>query len=306
MQHEGETVMSKLYELKKTIRFFLRRLLDVKENETVKSAIERKKLHIIKKIDKRKVSMASFRRLINKAGIKEGDTIIIHCAWRGCYSLDMSPDDVIGCFKECVGADGLVLMPAYGNSREVLDIKNTKSAAGVLSEAFRIMDGVYRSKQPHFSMCAWGKDASDICSGHEKCKYSFDSFSPYYKAIHNRKAKVVLIGLDKRSVKTPIYHLAAVESIGKSEMYKNIYDTSECGRVIDENGEEIKVKYLVRNKNFLNDDKIFLKLLSEVKPVDIRVAGFSMVVIDGMKLYQRVLQYCVNQGKIYRHVISVI
>ncbi len=288
------------------MRAIIRVAFGVKGGETIKSAIERKRIHIIRLLDKRRISKKEFRKMLKYVGLKRGDTIIIHCGWRGCYSLDMSPEEVIEIFRDIVGENGLILMPAYGESADYLDIRKTPSHAGALSEIFRKMDGVVRSRQPHFSMCAIGKGANEVCDGHDRCVYSFDKCSPYYKAIKKYDAKVILMGLDKHSVKTPVYHLAAVEAIKNSKKYEAIYDTNEFGKVIDKDGKIINVRYLVRNKNYINNDKIFLKLLLDIHPCAVKKYGFNITVIDGQRLYEHVLDFCQNNGDIYRKVISVI
>ena len=298
--------MSIVFGIKKIFRSLCRFMIGAKPGETIESAIDRRKMHLLKKIDKRRITKSEFEEMLRKTGISKGDTVVIHSAWRGCYTLNMTPAEVIESIENTIGKDGLLLMPAYGNRQKVFDIKRTKSNAGVLTEVFRNMNGVYRSKQPHFSMCATGIGASEICGEHEKCMYSFDKYSPYYKAILNRDAKVILMGLDRHSVKTPIYHLAAVESINESSLYKTIYDSYESAKVIDENGKTIDFTYLVRNKNYLNDDKIFRKLLMDTNPICLKKYGFSMIVIDGKALYNHVLTFCMAGGQIYKRVISVI
>lgn len=298
--------MSLSYHIKKYIRRNLRIFLKVRQNENINDALERKYFHLVKKIDRGRIGEDEFREIIVGLGIERGDTLIVHCAWRGCYNLKISPIKVIEILEEILGEEGNLLMPAYGNDRTYLDLKNSESAAGVLSECFRKQENVVRSRQGHFSMCAKGKVARNLCEGHEMCLYSFDKTSPYYKAVSECNAKILLMGMNWRHVKTPLYHVAAVNSMNLNPGYKKIYGTEEIANIVDGNGGAKRIRYFVRNQDYINDDKVFRMILAKSHPKKIKRFGLKMLAVDGRTLYRHALYYCKNGGNIYKKVISVI
>ena len=286
--------------IKRVIRSLVRSILFIKEQETIEDGLKRKILKLKQYFNNQKISKNEFTDLIKGSGIKKGDTLIVHCAWRGCYMLSISPDDVIEILFDVIGTEGTVLMPCYGKSMQFLDIRYSKSAAGVLSERFRTMNGTIRSEFPHFCMCANGKNASLLIEGHEKSTVSFDVYSPYYKAVYEHDAKILMLGMDNHTVKTPIFHHAAVMSINKSLYYRELYSETENAKVIDSKGNEKNLSYKVLNKNYINDWRKFRRIVKGRELYINKYKGFCIKLIDGKALFNAARDYCECGGEIYK------
>jgi aminoglycoside 3-N-acetyltransferase len=72
--------------------------------------------------------------------------------------------------------DAGIAMPAYGsadaairasNEGRPLDLRSEPSGTGKITEAFRRTPGVHRSSHPFSSVCAWGRHAAYLTSGHD-------------------------------------------------------------------------------------------------------------------------------------------
>ncbi|GFI15507.1 SPBc2 prophage-derived aminoglycoside N(3')-acetyltransferase-like protein YokD [Lachnospiraceae bacterium] len=112
-----------------------------------------------------------FAKALKRGGVKTGDTI---CVQSQIYSLGRSmlkKDDflstIISVLKYVIGTEGTLLMPAFSYSfckGEDYNVQNTPSDVGILTEFFRKMSDVYRTKHPIFSFAVCGKRAEEFLS----------------------------------------------------------------------------------------------------------------------------------------------
>lgn len=197
--------------MRERIRLFIRGLLSCRTHETVEDGIARHITNVKKKVLKRKYSIEELEEGFREVGITEGDTIIVHSAWREFYNFCGSPNDVIDLLIKIVGPMGNVVMPCYGDNILHFNERYTKSCAGVITEVFRTQYKAKRSCCNHFSMCAIGRDAEYLTQDHINSIYGFDEHSPYYKAGELENSKVVFLGLGKKPKKVSLIHVAEFE-----------------------------------------------------------------------------------------------
>ena len=115
----------------------IRKMFGARNNESFRDALDRHKTKIKKKIYRQKFSVEDLKQKIEDCGISDGDTVMVHSSWRNFFNFDGTPEDVISVLEDIVGKNGTIIMPCFGADRNQFDIKNSPSAAGVLSETFR-------------------------------------------------------------------------------------------------------------------------------------------------------------------------
>lgn len=254
--------------LKQVVRYTLRRLIKAKTNEPIGDALNRHKYAYYKKRNKREYSLEELKKTLNDMNIIEGDTVLVHASWRAFVGFSASPNDVIEMLLEKVGEKGTLLMPAYGSNIEKFDVKNTPSNAGVLTEVFRKMNGVVRSFNPYFSICAKGPLAVELTKDHVNSEYGFDKCSPYHKLIQCG-GKVLLLGLGRNPYKISAFHCATYQLKNELPYYKQLLNNYRTTVIIDENGNETEKIILDRIPSCQNSKRkmrgVFKAMPSESK-----------------------------------------
>lgn len=229
------------------IKKLLRNILKIRENETLADGLERHYYHFEKKIPYKKITKGEFEKYLDDIGVKVGDVLIVHASWRAMYMVDASPEDLIKLLLKKIGKDGTLLMPAYGEKDDFFDIKNSKSAAGVLSECFRNFPETKRSCFPKFSMCGQGKYAEEILNKHKNSIYQFDKDSPYSIAAKEYNAKVLLMGMGKRPHKISVFHCASYSLKDSVQYYKECYSNHKTAYVVSEAGGGVQYNTICRS-----------------------------------------------------------
>lgn len=233
--------------IKSTIRKIIRIFIRCRSNETIEDCISRHKSKIMHYFYKTPIEYPDLRRALIECGITSGDNIVVHCAWREFYNFKGSPNDVIDLLREIVGVETNISMPCYGSELDFINLVNSKSNAGVLSEVFRMSYPVNRSACAHFSMAVWGPDSLELVKDHNKSTYGFDFNSPYYRCLNQKKCKIVLLGLGKRPKKLSLIHVAEYINKDYSNYYRSFFDYEYDMTIeYDADGKNIK-KMRMRN-----------------------------------------------------------
>lgn len=159
----------------------------------------------------------SLRSDLHGLGIRQGDTLLVHCSLRSLGWISGGPVAVVQALLDAVGTNGTIAMPAH--SRELTDPANwtappvppawveiiratmpafepattPSSGMGAVAELFRTWPGAHRSAHPATSMAALGRDAEEITARH----LLSDPFGPTSPSgsLYRLKAKVLLIGV---------------------------------------------------------------------------------------------------------------
>jgi aminoglycoside 3-N-acetyltransferase len=167
-----------------------------------KKNIRKKKLED-KKNQNKIITKKNLIEDFQKAGIKEGYSLLTHSSLSKIGYVDGGAQTVVEALFETVGGNGTLLFPAfpantfnknYLEQNPVFDILNTPSQMGVLTEYFRKLPGVKRSFHPTDSVCAKGPLAEYYVSEHFGQLTPYNQFSPFYK-LCEKKGKILFIGV---------------------------------------------------------------------------------------------------------------
>lgn len=131
-------------------------------------------------------------RAIEDVGIRRGDAVLVHGAFRRANGFRGGPQDLVGAMLDAVGPDGHLAMVsmayrgssyAYARSGAVFDVRRTVSRMGIVSEVFRRRRGVRRSAHPLHPVLVAGPRADWVVAGHERRAYSCGPDSPFARLL---------------------------------------------------------------------------------------------------------------------------
>ena len=273
------------------LKFIFRKLIGAKEKEGIVDALIRKRIKVEKKFYRKNISKIELKDTLIKMGIKKGDNIMVHASWRQFYNFLGKPQDVIKILKDIIGPEGMLLMPSYGSDRLYFDVENTPSSAGVLSEVFRLGKNTYRSACTHFSVCAYGKNASEIIEEHFFSEYGFDNRSPYYKFTKLENSKVLFMGLGKEPTKISLFHCAGYLLKDKID-YSSEVLSKEYTSVLIINNKKYKKDMIIRTKGHKNNNKVFKKIFRNIKTrKHIKLSNLDLVWIDAREGLNKAIEF---------------
>ena len=282
------------------IRYLIRKVLSIHKNETIEDGLARKQKQILRKLPHKEYTESQLREDLVDIGIMKGDTVIVHSSWRGMYALSSSPYSFLDILLDAIGDDGTIVLPCYGSKDEIFDPNNTKSSVGILSEILRNRPGSIRSVFPKFSMVAYGKNAGNIIREHEKSKYQFDIYSPYYIATHTYNAKILLVGMGKTTHKISVFHCATYMNKDTIPFYQSCF-LKKCTLPIVKDGKRIEFDFIDRTEGVRNNKRAFLKLFKKVPRKNIIHPGYSLVLFNALDAYDIAYDFCSNGGKLYKY-----
>ena len=274
--------------MRKVIRKFLRKIIGAEDKETISDSLNKKKYKFLKKINRRSFDKIELKKGLEKLCLKDGDTVIVHSAWRAFIGFKGSPEDVINAIYEIIGKEGTILMPAFSGNKNEFHYCDS-SCAGVISEVFRKKYNVIRSLDTNFSMIGIGKNAKDLLTEHIESKYYFDEKSPYYKSVKNN-AKILLLGLGKRPHKITLFHCITYELKNEMECYRRVYNIKRKVRIFDKNKKEYTKIIIDRNPLFQNNKNKFRKLFQYCinKNDYLKINFLDMYLFESKKVYKRI------------------
>lgn len=121
------------------------------------------------------------------AGLKEGDSILIHSSLKSFGYVEGGASTVIRSLMDAIGEEGTLIVPTLTGQREdsvsrppIFDVVSTKCWTGIIPETVRNMEIAKRSLHPTHSAAAIGNRKDYVTGGHEKSKSPCDESSPYY------------------------------------------------------------------------------------------------------------------------------
>lgn len=113
----------------------------------------------------------NFNDYLNVIGVKRGFNIIVHSSFNKIANAfpDLTPEESISALKDIVTEEGSIIFPAFtycfkksSGEYDIFDSLNSKSKVGLLSERFRMSDGVIRTSSPTHSFALWGRIKNEI------------------------------------------------------------------------------------------------------------------------------------------------
>ena len=285
-----------------TIPYIIRKITGV-PNLTL--YFRKKRKPIEKFFHRKKYTAADIVEVLRESGVKPGHPIVVHSAMGQLYNFQGTADDLIDALLEFVGPEGTLCMPAYPFMKEdtsrIFDVRESKSAAGYLSETFRKREGVLRSMNQLHSVCALGRDAGKIVGDHHHSRICFDEHSPYY-IIGQLGGYVVDLGLPKYFIGTGS-HVCEAFLYDKMEYFRRKFTRSVEFTYKDYNGEIFKhtmlttpaVPYIRSHSTKLID-----RNFDKSKYRRTRLSNIWINVFDMKYLYTRLYELALEGKTIYR------
>lgn len=184
----------------------------------------------------------AFIAFLTELGVKPGDTLMVHSSWAPWAASGISMADFIGALRDAIGPEGTLCMPAFPildeNSAHLsFSVKRTPSNTGLVTEAFRRMEGVHRSCQFR-SVAALGPRAELLIGEHHLSPYPCGPASPYAK-LAKLNAKVLCLGVPP--ITNTMFHCA--EDILQKRFPAAIYPgTPKVLAVEDASGMKLHVE----------------------------------------------------------------
>ncbi len=108
----------------------------------------------------------SFDEYLNLINLKKKQNIIVHSSFKKISNTfkEETPRSVIDLLKNIITPEGSIVFPTFTycfkksvGDYERFDRNNSRSKVGLLSETFRLSDGVIRTSSPTHSFALWGK-----------------------------------------------------------------------------------------------------------------------------------------------------
>lgn len=136
---------------------------------------------------------------LSRTGINPGGSIFVHSDLKsfGRPVSRITRTEFLGAFIEAllrvVGENGDLIMPAFSYNfckNEVFDPENSPSTVGILTEYFRKLEGVKRSNEAIFSVCALGgqkeyfTDVGTDCFGEKSI----------FEKLYDKNTRIVFLG----------------------------------------------------------------------------------------------------------------
>jgi aminoglycoside 3-N-acetyltransferase len=188
---------------------------------------------------------------IKKAGVVNGDHLLVHCALSKIGYINGGALTLIDALLESIGPEGTLLMPAFpakGRNKDYLmelsefDVNNTPSQMGNVSETFRKMQDVKRSFHPTDSICALGKDSNYFTNSHFGNITPYNEDSPFRK-LCNKNGKILMLGTTLNGACTNLHTLEDAV-VFKYPVYDDQIFTV---KMIDHNGTTLTMETKVHN-----------------------------------------------------------
>jgi len=162
------------------------------------------------------IDMNDLVRDLRELGVNAGDVLFVHSSFRSIGPVEGGAGTVTAALEQAVGADGLILMPAFNlvakeQRAATWDHATTRSTVGWLTEFFRTMPGTVRSNHYSHSVAARGRVAEAFVSDariDEGMKSPWD-LEPWGKTYGEHSAfmkayraggRVLLLGVDYHCV----------------------------------------------------------------------------------------------------------
>lgn len=129
-------------------------------------------------------------------GIREGGSLFVHCSLKA-IGADVRAEEVIAALRAAVGDRGTLLLPTFTTRKEeCFDPAITPSAMGAMTEVFRRMPDVLRSRHPRHPVAAQGPLAEAMLTGHENAIGPCGKGTPFDRHARTPASQVLLIGVD--------------------------------------------------------------------------------------------------------------
>ena len=164
-------------------------------------------------------------RLLNELGVRSGGTVMVHSSHAAIQqACDIGPVELLGLLRRLLGANGTLLMPAFGFTGSMVDylptasrpiaVRGVPARTGLLCELLRRTPGVCHSLHPTHPVCGIGPAAEWLTSGHLDDDEPFGVHSPFARLCES-DGLILGLGVDYRAFSA--FHLADSLAVPGSE-----------------------------------------------------------------------------------------
>jgi aminoglycoside 3-N-acetyltransferase len=139
--------------------------------------------------------------VLENSGLSKDDNVMVHSSLRSFGNVEGGAESVVKSLQTVIGPEGTLIMPTFTLSflkakESVLDILNTPSETGLITEVFRTQENVLRSKHITHSVAVWGKCAKEVAS--LETVTAWGKNSPFQWLLkHNGKVLMLGVGYDR-------------------------------------------------------------------------------------------------------------
>jgi aminoglycoside N3'-acetyltransferase/acyl carrier protein len=236
-------------------------------------------------------------------GLTAGDTVVMHSAFRVFNGFAGTPEQVIACVLKVIGESGtlaMVSLPYTGSTAAYLrtgvpfDVRQTRSAMGVITEIFRQTPGVVRSVNPAHPILAWGPAAPWLIADHEHTLYSCGKGSPFEKLVQ-LQAKALLFDVSLRTLTFFHYVQDLLQDTAPMNLYEDLPVES---LVIDTHGNKRLVKtYVFSDESRRRRSPNLRQALIQHKLLNRQKIGHTTLIVLNLQDVVDCAQHMVRAGK---------
>jgi len=167
-------------------------------------------------------------------GVRPGGILLVHSSLSALGYVPGAARTVIDALRQVVGPDGTLVMPTHSWAQmakgcRTFDVRRTSSCVGQITEQFRQMPSVVRSRHPTHSVAACGPLAEELTADHDRSDTPCGHGTPYEK-IMELDGQVLLLGVG--TIANTCFH-AAEAIAGVAYLLQEAPDTFN---IIDESG----------------------------------------------------------------------
>lgn len=221
------------------------------------------------------------QQLLDASDISIGDIVLISSEMMKIYCKCMSedkgfkPDEVLNALMECVGKQGMLLLPTYNWDfchGKPFDYLKTRGATGALGNAALARDDFKRTRHPIYSFAVWGRGQEELYSFNNTDSFGDDSVFAY---LHKHGAYNILWDVDYNHCFTFLHYVE--ETVGCP--YRYVKDFT--GKYIDSGQKEEERTYSM----FVRDLDMDVHMISEDNRFEeylLNNAGASKITVDGI------------------------
>jgi len=244
------------------------------------------------------VTVEQLEKDLKTIGIKNGDSVLVHCSMSKIGYLENGPLTLIKALQNVIGKEGTLLMPAfpaegrnidYLERNKIFDVRKTPSKMGVVTEYFRLLPDVKRSHHPTDSVCALGPLADFYTSTHKIQLTPYNEHSPFRK-ICNKGGKILMLGTTLNGACTNLHTLEDAVDF-KYPIYDNkIFDVE----IIDEHEGHYFTKTKVHNPIYSakrNCDALKPIFEKENVLINGKIGEANSMLIDSNELLNVMIKY---------------
>jgi len=189
---------------------------------------------------------------LKKVGVQKGDVIFSHVGmgFLGKPKEGSDKDSVariiVDAFREVLGPEGTLIVPTYTYSfcrKEEYDAATSPSLVGYFTEAFRIMPGVLRSREPIFSAAGFGPRVVELFRDLPPTSFGVDCL---YDRLVRKDASICNIGVGFR-------YATFIHYVEKSVGVPYRFDKTFSG-IIREEGKKIPMEMVYYVRTTVEDE----------------------------------------------------